>query len=68
MLLVRNGLKKGDALTSLLFNFSLEYPIKKNQVNQDALVLNGTHQLLIYADDINMTETHILYSRTQKLW
>ena len=54
MFLVRNGLKQGDALTSLLLNFALEYPIKKVQVNQDGLVLNGTHQLLTYVDDINI--------------
>jgi hypothetical protein len=28
--------------------------IKKVQVNQDGLKLNGTHQLLAYADDVNI--------------
>jgi hypothetical protein len=47
----RNGLKQGDALSPLLFNFALDYTIRRVHVIQDGLKLNGTHQLLVYADD-----------------
>jgi hypothetical protein len=38
----------------LFFNFDLDYALKKVQVNQVGLKLNGTHELLAYADDVNL--------------
>jgi len=44
---VKNGLKKGDILLPLLFNFSLEYAIRRIQVNQNDMKLNGRYWFLL---------------------
>jgi len=66
---IKNGLKQGDALSPLPFNFALEYAIRRVQVNQDGLKLNGTHQLLDYADDVNILDgsVHTVKKNTEAL-
>jgi len=65
---IRNCLKKGNALSSLLFNFALENAVSRVQVNQDGMKLNGTHRLVVYADDVNKKggSVHAI-KKTQKL-
>ena len=40
----------------MLFNFALEYAIRRVQVNHDGLILNGTHQRQLYADDVSILD------------
>ena len=72
---IHNGLKQGDALSPLLFNFVLEHALKSLE-DKGGVQLNGIHKLLVYADDIVLLgdseeilkdDMHILRSNTRKL-
>jgi hypothetical protein len=64
---VRIGLKQGNALSPLFFNFALVSAIRKVQENQVRLKLNWMHQLLAYIHDMHLQGNNIYKKKTQKL-
>jgi len=56
---IQNGLKEWDALLPLLFHFTLEYSIRKDQENQEGMELNDKHKLYILGENINTTNNNI---------
>ena len=57
--------KRGCTIT-IDFQLALEYAIRSVQRNQDDLKLNGTHQILIYDDDIILCKSiHTVKKNTE---
>ena len=65
----KNGFKQGDVLSPLFFNFALKYAIRRVHVNQNGFKLDGTHQLVVYADDIYILggSVHAMKENTETL-
>jgi len=57
---IKNGLKQGDALLLLLFNFAVECAIRRVHVNQNGLKLSGKNVFFNAADD-NVGWKHTYY-------
>jgi len=64
---IKNGLKQGDDLSALTLNFAWEYAIRRVQVNQHDLKLNGTHQFLVYSYCVNIlgSSVHTIKKNTE---
>jgi hypothetical protein len=50
---------KQDALLPLLFNFALKHAIYEGSGRTGWLEINGAHQLLVYADDVQILQGSI---------
>ena len=50
---IETGLKQGDSLSPLLFNFALEYAIREVQETRLGLDMNGNHQVFALIGDVN---------------
>jgi hypothetical protein len=68
MFTVRNYLKQGYALSPLLFNYDLQYAIRTIQVNQGGMKLNGTHQILVYNNDVNILGGNVHNLKEDKMF
>jgi len=66
---ITNDLTQRDALLPLLYNFAVEYAIRKFPANKNGLKLNGMHQFLVYADDVNIMggSVHNIKKNTEAL-
>ena len=53
----------------MVFTITLGYDIWSIQANQEGLKLNGTHQLLVYSDDVNIlvSSIHTIQNNTEAL-
>ena len=45
-----------EVIFGIAFNFALEYAIWRVQKDLDGLILNGTHQNFVCADDFNILD------------
>jgi hypothetical protein len=49
----------GRSCITIAFQFGLEFAIRNVQEIEIGLELNGIHQLLVYADDVNLLDDSV---------
>ena len=57
--ILENDLKREDDLSPLLLNLVLECAVRNVQETNLGLDMNGTHQMLVYVDDVNLIRDDI---------
>jgi hypothetical protein len=65
---IQIGLKQGEVLTPFLFNFVLEYDIRRVQVNQEDLTLDGTRQLQLFVHDVDIFYEAAYYKEKHRIF
>jgi hypothetical protein len=68
MLFLSEWSETGDALSPLLCIFDLEYAIMRVRENKQGLKMNGTHQPLVCAVNVNSLGKNKNIIKTQKLY
>jgi hypothetical protein len=58
--------KRSKYFFAIDFQFCFKHAITKVQENQVGLKLNGTHQLLVYADYVNLQDDNIDITKKKK--
>jgi len=66
---IKNGLKKMRCFIAIAFQVFFRICHLEVRVNQEGLKLNGSHQILVYADDVNILggSVHTLRKNTEDL-
>jgi len=68
MFAIKIVLLQGDVLSPFLFKVGLVCDIRREEVNQYGLTLNGTHQLLVYAHDVDIFDGATYYKEKHRIF
>jgi hypothetical protein len=52
----------------MVFNFAIEYALKRVQINQNGFKLNSSHQILVYANYVNILGGSVRTIKKAEVW